>query len=714
MNGTININGSDYAFKEGETILTVALRNNINIPVLCYLKDIAETGACRICLVEVEGVPQPVASCSAFASDGMVIRTDSEEIRKHRLQALSFILLKHPLKCGTCENYEDCLLRDLARQMGVSEAADTPAAKQTPLKDWNALLYDRDACVLCMRCVNICSDVTGCAALEVTARGHKAHVSPKNEPLDCDFCGICVDVCPVGAIKDKSFKYSLKVWELDYINASCAFCSAGCQINYGVHDNIIHRTRHSGEGYTCSKGRYGFKFLESGKRVKEPLIKKHGAFVKTGWREAMEAVYNAITKYGAENCLIAAGAWLSNEELLNFKSLADKTGMMFITEAELYFGKFMRLFKDKFGGYKSVGTLKDIEKSDMIFVVGADFSRENIGVKWNVMKGIIQNDAKAVTIGLHPYDYGERVFLNITADYADFAGVFEKIKNSDETVYVNLRKHIETSKKISVIAGNEYFQGETDPQSILAFADFIGEEKLAAFIPVTDKLNYGGQLHIGGNTLEEVTEKAPKTVIAAAINPGAKKHEELFKIIKNAKFYAATDLFARGMPEKANVILPARANLEINGTTISLDGKLLRLKKIINAPAGVKSNSEIAGIIGELFRKKIDSGEETAFKNNAAVFSLKASDWESETPVYCIRQEKSFKATPYSYGKTDKPEKTVYINPRRTEKTLIKILESEESPQGLTETEKQGAHYGASRNAINKNTAKGVRLITRS
>ena len=172
MDRMITINGEKFPFKEGDTILAVAERNDIHIPVLCYLKDIAETGSCRMCLVEVEGVPQPVASCSAFATDGMVVHTDTEEVKQHRLKALEFILLKHPLKCGICENAEDCILRDLARDMGISEVSDIVEEEPTPLHDWNMLLYDKDACVLCMRCINVCRDVAGCDAIDVVHLKH--------------------------------------------------------------------------------------------------------------------------------------------------------------------------------------------------------------------------------------------------------------------------------------------------------------------------------------------------------------------------------------------------------------------------------------------------------------------------------------------------------------------------------------------------------------
>lgn len=715
MTGNIIIDGKQCGFSEGDTILDVALRNGINIPVLCYLKDIAETGACRICLVEVEGVPVPVASCATYAAEGMSVRTDTEEVRRRRLSALEFILLKHPLECGTCENNGDCRLQDIARLLGVSEVKGTVPGPRERLDDWNMLWYNRSSCVLCQRCAKVCREVTGCGALEIYSRGSETHMAPAcGDDLYCDFCGICADVCPVGAIIDKPFKYSVKVWGLSNIHTSCAFCPVGCRLNYGVYGGAIHRVRRSGDGYTCSKGRYGFKYIESAKRLKYPVIKRDGAFTKTSWGAAVEAVHDAIMKYGPENSLIVAGSRLTNEELYNFYSLSVKTGMKFITEAEYYFGPFMRKFKEKFGHFESYGTLKDIETSEVIFVIGADFARECVGIKWRVLKAAVKNDAKVITVGLQRYEYDEQTYASIIADYGDFAGELENIKNGGG-IYASIRDYIKGAQSVAVIVGNEYFCGEERQEAVLAFADFIGPDKLKVFMPANDKVNYVCALYAGGNTQAEIAELKPRAVFAMAVNPGRGKLEALGKVIREAEFYATPDLFITGIVKEADVIMPVQASLEGEGTYITLDGRLNRIKRVVEPPAGTKSNSQIAEQLAMLFRKRADPDHRSVFLRHAEDFGFKPEDLDCKGEVF-RKKERLFNPTEYKYEPPEKKNKVVYVNPRHHEGALTRILEADPEDLGLPlfPDVEVVIKPGVCRSGIDaENIAKGVVLVPR-
>ena len=406
--------------------------------------------------------------------------------------------------------------------------------------------------------------------------------------------------------------------------------------------------------------------------------------------------------------------WLSNEELHSYKLLAEKTGMMFLTEAEIYFGNFARKFKEKFGHYESVGTLKEVESSDVIFVIGADFARENVGIKWSVMKAIRNNDAKVITIGLQRYDYDERTFLSLLADYADFAGEFHNIEHSEKSIYIALRKQIANNKKISIIVGNEYFCGEKDQESVLAFADFIGKDKLSAFIAAHDKLNYIGSLYAGGAYIDEVMKASPKVVFALAVNPSKGKDEALLNIIEKAEFYATPDMFLTGSVNNADVVLPVRAVLETDGTTISLDGRLMHMNKVVQAPISSKSNLEIAGMLGDYFRKKIETDIHKVFDELASSIGFSKEDYNKEDVVYG-KKEKTFNKTNYTYKEHEHKECTVYVNPRHHEGVLTKIIYAypEDKYPVFPEIEKDIEPGYKRFSNMEDNIAKGVKLIPR-
>ncbi len=710
--GMMIIDGKECEFTEGETILTVARRNDSFIPVLCNLKDVTEAASCRICLVEVEGMPVPVASCSTLVSEGMNVVTSSDSITKHRRNALEMILLKHPLECEVCENDGDCTLQGLAKLLGVSEVKNVDKKKENTLVDWNMMWFNSSLCVMCQRCELICRDVAGCSAIETSDRASNITIAPVEDVLDCDFCGMCADVCPVGAIIEKPFRYDVKVSHLEHIYTTCAFCPVGCRISYGVANGTIHRVRRTKDSYTCSKGRYGFKFLDNQNRLVSPKIKIDGKFKKTTWQDAITIAKEGIAKCGTENTLVVIGSRLTNEAMYNYKQLAVKTGMRYITEAEIVLGDFMREYYKKFNRYESVGKIADISESDVILVVGTDFARESVGLKWHVMKGAVKNDAKVITIGLQRYDYDENTYASIIADHADFAHVFEQIKTSDERMYASIRSTINDAKKVTIIVGNEYLSGEEQLPSVLSFADYIGEDKLNVFMVSNDKANFVSALYAGGETLEQMLANPPKAVMALAVNPCKGKLEALVDVINGAEFYVTPEIFITGMVEKADVVLPVQALLEVDGTYTSLDGMLQNLVRVSNPLVNIKSNAEVASLLASEFKKKLQADNYSIFMDYASTMGFSADDIDKKGEVY-RKSEQTFNTTDYTYEKPDYKRKTVYVNPRHHEGVLTMIESSsiEDTTPPLPNIEVI-VKPGKERSNIDaENIAKGISLV---
>ncbi|MBF0565068.1 MAG: molybdopterin-dependent oxidoreductase [Nitrospirae bacterium] len=290
----LTIDDTKVKVAKGSTILEAALENGIYIPHLCWDPRLKPYGGCRMCLVEVEGQTKLLASCSNPAGNGMVVHTNTPKLNKVRKTMLELLLVHHPLDCPVCDKAGMCKLQDLAQRYGPTKSRFSEE-KFTIAKDTGSPFIERNPnrCILCGKCVTICWDHQGVGAINFIGRGFNTKVSPAfEEILDCEFCGQCVDVCPVGALGSKPFKYSASAWFLESQDNICPYCSVGCTVTLDMREGKIIRTRGESfkgvnKGDLCVKGRYGMDFIYSERRLKKPLIRKHGELTETTWEEAL-------------------------------------------------------------------------------------------------------------------------------------------------------------------------------------------------------------------------------------------------------------------------------------------------------------------------------------------------------------------------------------------------------------------------------------------
>jgi predicted molibdopterin-dependent oxidoreductase YjgC len=323
----IVINGNEFAFKPGETILQVAHRNGIAIPTLCYLRSAQATGACRICVVEVEGARNLVASCAAPAAPRMVVRTDTERVHRTRKMNLELLLSSGHHYCVTCEADGDCRLQDLAYKYKIdtirfSESPQRHAKEESPL-----IVRDFSRCIMCGRCVQACNEVQVNQAISYGYRGVRSKiVTVGDRPYansDCVFCGECVQACPVGALVPKPSRFKGKPWELRKVRSTCAYCGVGCQMWLHVKGNeVVKVTGVEGVapnyGSLCVKGRFGYDFINASDRLKTPLIRENGKFREASWDEALDHVARRLGEIkkasGPESIMVLTSARITNEE----------------------------------------------------------------------------------------------------------------------------------------------------------------------------------------------------------------------------------------------------------------------------------------------------------------------------------------------------------------------------------------------------------------
>jgi NADP-reducing hydrogenase subunit HndD len=321
------IDGMKVDVNSGETILEVARRNGINIPTLCHLQGVEATGACRVCVVEVKGARNLVASCAAPATAGMEVVTASQRVLRARKVYIELLLASGHHYCATCEAAGDCRLQDLAYEYQVETIRFPESPTRYPVEENDLILRDFSRCVMCGRCVQACNEVQVNQAISFGYRGVDSKIVTAGDlpysNSDCVFCGECVQVCPVGALIAKPSRFKGKRWETEKIRTTCPYCGVGCQMDLHVKDNLVVKVTGAEDagpnhGSLCVKGRFGYDFLSDPERLKTPLVRENGDLREASWEEALDLVAERLgavmEESGPDAIGVLSSARITNEE----------------------------------------------------------------------------------------------------------------------------------------------------------------------------------------------------------------------------------------------------------------------------------------------------------------------------------------------------------------------------------------------------------------
>ncbi len=299
---TLTVNGTAATAEPGTLLIDLLRGMNIHVPTLCHDERLTPYGGCRLCVVaRRDGRGGLVAACSTPVQRGMEIETDTPEVRESRKRQLQLMVLNHRMECPVCDRTGDCRFQDLLFEYGASgdplpfQRLEAPPDLRSPV-----IVRDPEKCILCGKCVRICDEIQGVAAIGIIERGREARVTTLlDRPLDCEFCGQCVDACPVGALVARPYRSGVPVWQRSAATTTCSFCSCGCQITIETHDGKLLRVRADegtspNHGKLCAKGWLGWDLVEDPARIDSPLLRRDGELVPVDWDEALEAAASAI------------------------------------------------------------------------------------------------------------------------------------------------------------------------------------------------------------------------------------------------------------------------------------------------------------------------------------------------------------------------------------------------------------------------------------
>jgi len=461
----LTIDGRLVQAREGDTVLEVALANGIDIPRLCYHPELLPSGACRLCLVEVEGRPSPLVSCGLTAAPGMSIATRSDRLTAYRRDVISLILSDHPLRCVVCDKAGKCELQKYAYEFGLSESTFPVEISRTLYQDDNPFFVrDHQACILCGKCVRVCDEVVGANAIEQAGRGFFAHVAT---PFDgamvdssCVFCGNCVALCPTSALMSKTRLRMGREWELNATRTICGYCGVGCTIEVmtnskgevaEVRGDSRSPARSVNGEMLCVKGRFGWDFLQHPDRLKMPLVRRKLAeelgliesgvdnsdpFVEVSWDVALDLVASqlarTIREHGPDAVAGLSSAKCTNEENFVFQKLMRvAVGTNNVDHcARLCHASTVAGLGRSFGSGAMTNPIREIRDADCILITGSNTTEAHPVIAYEVVRAL-RKGASLIVIDPRRIELAEKATLFLQplpgTDYVVFLAMINSI-----------------------------------------------------------------------------------------------------------------------------------------------------------------------------------------------------------------------------------------------------------------------------------------------
>jgi NADH-quinone oxidoreductase subunit G len=627
---TITVDGKKITAPAGTLLIEACKAVGIEVPSFCYYPGLALQAACRMCLVRIEKMPKLQTACTVPITDGMVVTTDSDEVRQARKSMIELLLGNHPLDCPVCDAGGECELQDMTFKYGAAESRYMEGKLHKEEQQWSPVVFfDRPRCILCYRCVRVCGEGMDVSALGVQLRASSSVIAPnEGDHLECEECGMCIDICPVGALTSGAYRYKTRPWEMKHVGTVCTHCGDGCKTTLGVRRSdtgmdIVRGDNRDKSGingdFLCIKGRYAFDFFDHKDRLRTPLIRRNGALAPATWEEAIAHAAKRLREIrdakGGQAIGVIGSNRTTNEEnylLQKFARTILGTNNIDHHRTADYAG-FAAAVAGKSG---ITATMRDVFNAKAILLIGNDPTEQHPLLAWNIRTNVRLNSAKLFLVNAQPIKLQRQAsrFVQVAAGRE---GKLVAFLNGDDAAAGSLtsqnvsndqlkqfRDEVKAQDNLVVIFGSELRGAD-----IAALVKF-GVVKGAKFICLSDYANSRGAADMGlypdllpgytptsdaqkfhsdwgtlpaskGLTITQMTDAARAGNLGALYVVGSNPVVDynFDPAVLQKTFVVVQELFLTETAMLAEVVLPAASAYEKAGTFTNTCGDLQLLKK---------------------------------------------------------------------------------------------------------------------------------------
>ncbi|HEY1729371.1 MAG TPA: molybdopterin-dependent oxidoreductase [Candidatus Baltobacteraceae bacterium] len=639
---TVTIDGVKVEVPAGTLLVEAAKQVQKDIPVYCYHTKLGPAGLCRICLVEIEGMPKLQIACNTAVTDGMVVNTVGDKASEGRRAVLEILLLNHPLDCPICDKGGECDLQDfsMAYGQGASRLADPKALKPKAVDLGPTIVLDEERCILCLRCVRFDDVITRERSLRTEDRGVRAIIATATgQPYRSKFSGNVTEICPVGALTSKTYRFKARPWDLHRTKTTCLQCSVGCEMNVDTRHNIPLRTMTDpdgkiSDGWLCDRGRYNVGFYDDERRLTTPTVRDPGGEqLQIAWDDAISlwatSIRKTIDTHGPGAVGVIGGGRLLNEEAWLLQHIYRGLG---VKNIDWRAGRQRQATPGQYGG-----TLSDLENAQVIVSTRRPLSRTAPIADLRIRKAVQHKGARLFTVGEIP---------------ADAAVPETHIASLDRLVDVMPA----SAQRIAFIWGGVRKSTGDDLERVL---NTLTGKTLHVFIPGEQQNSRGAEMlgcipQDGGldtrGMLEAARDGKLKSLAIFGANPLAHYPDRALveAALAKVEFLVVGELFPTATASAATLVLPVCGPFEKTGTTTNIDGERLMVEAALMAPDGVYSDLEILVGFAEALGVEIpepnaiESAVATALAARASSGLVNASLYRADELAPSLREDEVF------------------------------------------------------------------------